>query len=319
MRRIRPLVLAAFAAFLLLIAQAPGEEPRDFNGTWVMKIGSQILFIVTLTPGSDGVQGELERPAKLTMSGSRIWNIGSSIRTDRIVSSHFANGILHLTTQNPNDLSDKADFAMSIRGNQATLAFENLPLGVSVDPFPLEKATKEAKIATDWNPERSYFIGGSDIPNPEMKAIFDEDQRVRASGKIDWNKVNLSDAERRQQTRKLLAESALHTGKDFEEASFVFQHGNGPQDFLLAHSLAMVAISKGDDDAIWIAAATLDRYLQGIGQKQIFGTQYRLQSKDNWTQEPYDRELISDALRKQLVVPSQSEQTKQLEEYQNQK
>jgi hypothetical protein len=31
---------------------------------------------------------------------------------------------------------------------------------------------------------------------------------------------------------------------------------------------------KSDLDARWIAAATLDRYLQRIGQPQVFGTQF---------------------------------------------
>jgi hypothetical protein len=66
--------------------------------------------------------------------------------------------------------------------------------------------------------------------------------------------------------------------------------------------------------AIWIAAATLDRYLQNIGQKQIFGTQFLTHSQNDpegWTQEPYDRTLISDALWDQLGVPAQKVQEEQ--------
>ena len=83
----------------------------------------------------------------------------------------------------------------------------------------------------------------------------------------------------------------------------------------------MVAVSKGDPTAIWIAAATLDRYLENIKQKQIFGTQYSSSTpsgsqETTWTQEPYDRRLISDALREQLGVPRQALQTRQLQAYQ---
>jgi hypothetical protein len=177
-------------------------------------------------------------------------------------------------------------------------------------------------VSTEWERNRAYTVGDFDIPNAQMKAIFDEDQRVRQPGeKIDWSVVGKTDAERREQTRKLLADGALHTGKDFEEAAFVFQHGDQPDDYLLAHTLAMVAVSKGDPTAIWIAAATLDRYLENIKQKQIFGTQYSSSTpsgsqETTWTQEPYDRRLISDALREQLGVPRQALQTRQLQAYQ---
>ena len=151
-----------------------------------------------------------------------------------------------------------------------------------------------------------------------MKAIFDEDQRARQPQKIDWNTVNRTDASRREATKKLLSSEALHTGKDFEEAAFVFQHGDSPSDYLLAHTLAMIAVAKGDEGAIWIATATLDRYLQKVGQKQIYGTQYLSNAKDGWTQEPYDRELVSDSLRQKLHVPSQDDQAKQLKMLRNQ-
>ncbi len=149
-----------------------------------------------------------------------------------------------------------------------------------------------------------------------MQAIYDEDQRVRSGPHIDWKTVGPTDAARRADTRKLLAAGALHTGSDYREAAFVFQHGDSPEDYLLAHTLAMVAVSKGEATAIWIAAATLDRYLQRIGQKQVFGTQYSMDPKSKWTQEPYDRDLVSDALRQQIGVPPQALQTEQLKAYQ---
>jgi hypothetical protein len=93
--------------------------------------------------------------------------------------------------------------------------------------------------------------------------------------------------------RDLLARGALRTGADFRKAAFVFQHGDSADDYLLAHVLA-----------------TLDRYLQAIGRKQIFGTQYTGRGGANpaMTQEPYDRGLLSDAPRAQLRVISQAEQ-----------
>ncbi len=151
--------------------------------------------------------------------------------------------------------------------------------------------------------------------NPDMKRLFDADQADRANNVMAPGASD-RDAERRTQTRQLLAQGALHTGLDFMEAAFVFQHGHG-DDFLLAHTLAVVATKKGDAGGPWIAAATLDRYLQSHGHKQIYGTQYFGNgATGEWSQEPYDRDLISDALRAELNVKDQAAQQAQLAKYQ---
>ncbi|THD36139.1 MAG: hypothetical protein E7773_09430 [Sphingomonas sp.] len=145
--------------------------------------------------------------------------------------------------------------------------------------------------------------------NAEMTAIFTADQGDRDAGpRIDWAAVRPRDAARRARTRALLDSGALQSGDDFYHAAFVFQHGDAADDCLLAHTLAVVAIARGRRDATWIATATLDRYLQRIGQKQVFGTQYTRAPDQPWTQEPYDRALISDRLRAALGVPDQAAQ-----------
>jgi endo-1,4-beta-D-glucanase Y len=158
------------------------------------------------------------------------------------------------------------------------------------------------------------------IDNPEMKAIFDADQGGRKTEAIDWKTVAAADVKRQARTRELLAQNLLHTGQDYWEAAVVFQHGDTSNSYLLAHVLAMVALAKGKQDAISMASATLDRYLMNIGQKQIFGTQFvSPDMTGGWTQEPYDRELVSDALRQQLNVGTQTEQTERLKDIQNRK
>ena len=48
---------------------------------------------------------------------------------------------------------------------------------------------------------------------------------------------------------------------------------------------------------------------------QIYGTQFNFTKDTPWTQDPYNRRLISDDLRRRLGVPSQAAQQKQLEKY----
>ena len=144
----------------------------------------------------------------------------------------------------------------------------------------------------------------------EMRRIYDADQVPRTAGgaAVDWNVVGPQDAARRQRTRELLDAGVLKTGDEFYHAATVFQHGNEASDYMLAHTLAVVAASRGRSDAAWMAAATLDRYLQAVGHSQVYGTQYRTPDRQNTTQEPYDRTLISDALRRALGVATQAEQ-----------
>lgn len=179
-----------------------------------------------------------------------------------------------------------------------------------------------------------WRIGGQTVAandpkdSAEMKRIFDEDQGDRQNlvpkenpqKQVDWiNNVASRDAQRRKRVMELLKENTLQTGNDFEEAAFVFQHGDKPDDYLLAHTLAMVAMAKGKSNARWIAAATLDRYLQKIKQPQIFGTQYSRgpNATDKWGQDPYDTGLVPDPLRNVVCVPdlaSQQETVKSLNE-----
>lgn len=132
-----------------------------------------------------------------------------------------------------------------------------------------------------------------------------------------WKEVGARDSIRRVLAQQLLAAGLVHSSQDYEDASLIFQHGGTPQEYLEAHVLAMAALAKGDTGAAWIAAATLDRYLQSIKQPQIFGTQYswaKLKPRaEGATQEPYDRDVVSDALRRAFCVTSQDGQRRNLE------
>jgi len=92
----------------------------------------------------------------------------------------------------------------------------------------------------------------------------------------------------------------------------ILQHGGTPADFLLAHIPATTALSRGHGESRWLAAATLDRYLQSLDRPQVFGTQYRQQDSAPWTQGAYDRQFLPDSLRGDHGVPSYAEQLRRL-------
>ncbi|HSI19400.1 MAG TPA: hypothetical protein VK980_16645 [Sphingomonas sp.] len=152
------------------------------------------------------------------------------------------------------------------------------------------------------------------VTNSEMTTIYDADQAARTGPKIDWPAVREADQSRRIRTQALLDAGQLNSADDFYHAAFVFQHGDLPEDCLKAHALAVVAAARGKREAAWIAAATLDRYLQRIGQPQIYGTQYLRHGDKDWTQEPYRRDLLSDALREATGVPPIPRQEQRLKD-----
>jgi hypothetical protein len=146
-------------------------------------------------------------------------------------------------------------------------------------------------------------------PPSEMDRIFADDQRARQPPDPKGPpQIYRSDAEREAATQALVTQGRLATAKDFREAAFIFQHSHEPDDYLVAHTLALVAMAKGDQSAAWIAAASLDRYLMAIGRPQIYGTQTMTPAGQPPTKEPYNDALISDSLRNALGVPSLSDQ-----------
>jgi len=132
---------------------------------------------------------------------------------------------------------------------------------------------------------------------------------------------------RRNEIRKLLADGKITSAEDYSDAALIFQHGEKPEDFLFAHILATQALMRGGSADKWIAAATLDRYLQSVNQPQVFGTQYPGdKSTENTpkpqvdprvlniqrTQQPYNSKLLPDAVRQDFCVPDLSQQEKNL-------
>ena len=159
-----------------------------------------------------------------------------------------------------------------------------------------------------------------DKDNSELARLFQEDQadRTTKDGKpIDWKTVEPRDRAREKRVKDLYATNELHTGADYYHVAMVLQHASAPEDYLLAHELCVVAISKGHEDAKWLAAASEDRFLMNIGRPQRFATQFR--SVGNSPMRLYDTDQgVTDDLRRALNVPTLS-QAKEREAKMNQK
>jgi hypothetical protein len=303
--------VSLFSFALSIVAQTNAIP----TGQWVLNLGPRTLMIVSLIPPvrpGDAVSDSITVAHRFqTSDGWSFSHIQGDASTKPIVASSWKGNAISFTVRNPANASDTDTFLFTLKDpSHAQIQREG-----SMFPFELVRGDAKATVATDWDAAKTYSRDDGFPSNPEMKRIFDEDQKVRQPGtKIDWAVVDKSDAARREATRKLLNEGALHTGEDYTWAAFVFQHGSTPDDFLMAHTLAL-ALRKGYRDAAWIATATLDRYLRSIQKPQIYGTQFRQPPGQDWTQEPYDRGLISDGLRRELGVPVQSAQEAQLQQF----
>lgn len=310
-RCVLPLLVFTLSSF------CHAQTAAEFAGTWVMTLANKPFLVLSIKPATDThsvVSGYLLRPAHFQSSdGVGFSQIANKSSRRPIVRSELKNGVLSIVVQDPGDTANTDEYQLRVKDPaHLTVTVKDVPF----EPRILVKAQGTVVPASDWDDKKTYSDEDVMASNAEMQRIFDADQKDRQPGmKIDWSVVGKADEQRRQQTRKLLDDGALHTGEDFEHAAFVFQHGSTPNDYLLAHTLAMVAVKKGRGAAIWIAAATLDRYLQNIKQPQIYGTQFVTPHNGSTTQEPYDRQLVSDALRRQLGVPSQAMQEQQRKQY----
>lgn len=319
MKTRRRLYLIAFGTLCWLqtvsALAAGGNAPGDYAGQWVMKLGQRNFMVLTLRMEDGKLAGTLREPSDFRISNELFSQIDPRTESLVVVRSSVQPGYLHFVVQDPSDKTGENEFDMALTDADEALLTLKLP-GIALDPWRFIRVhgTGEPAVATDWDPQRSYWLDDSGVPSAEMKKIFDEDQKVRQHGisPEEWPAIGKKDAERREATHKLLAAGQLHTGQDFEEAAFVLQHGTTADDFLLAHSLALIALARGNAKALWIATATLDRYLQSAGKPQVYGTQFPTMINGKSTQEPYNRGLISDALRKSLGVPSQAAQEEQL-------
>jgi hypothetical protein len=144
--------------------------------------------------------------------------------------------------------------------------------------------------------------------NEELKRLRDEDQsdRTPPEGKpMDWAVVSPRDKARLKRVKEIYTQGLLQTANDYDCAALILQHGEVPEDFLLAHEFWVVAISKGKNDpgTLYLAAASEDRFLMNIGRLQRFGTQFRSQNNGPIELYPVDAG-VTDGFRRVMILRS---------------
>jgi hypothetical protein len=291
---------------------ARSADDSGFAGVWVLSLEGRPLMVLTLESDGDRFEGTLKHPVRITSDGRTFSNLGGEATTDTVTTDPPRESSLRITTIETSGDKNEMDLTLTAPG-EGQLAV----VGAPFKPWPLRRHTGSGspQVWTGWDAKRSYAVEEPYVePNAEMAEIYKADQAVRQSMEsfaANAKKIEQEDAARRERTRALLDTGALKAADDFRLAALVFQHGTDPRDYLFAHTLALVALAKGDRGAAWIASASLDRYLQSVGQSQIFGAAFGPGGK---SQGAFDRGLVSDELRRELGVPALAEQEAQMQQ-----
>lgn len=298
------MLLRLCAMFGILVASPAFAS--DLAGTWDFRVTSGILFQIEVRQASTGLRGTWVRPEAFHhIDDAIIFDVAGPVVTRAARQVREIDGDVELTFDHEAASSQPIVLRLRMRdANSIQLSY----VGKALVPFILVRSTG-AKPVGPWDSRLSYAAANSHDSNPEMTAMFVADQNDRKADVIDWKMVSAADAKRLERTQQILNADRLHTGSDFNYAAFIFQHGHKPDDYLKAHLLALVAVARGRQDALWIASASLDRYLLSIGQSQVLGTQSSAGSGE--AAEPYNRMSIPDALRSALQVPTLPEQEAQ--------
>ena len=297
----------------ILLASASVAAPSCATGNWALQASGQTLFRLDIKATPAGATATWERPENWEIEdGESFSHITGPVVRRPALAVKSVNGELEISFDDPRPGATPDNFHVHcVDAGHLNVTY----LGTGFEPFDVVKDEAKGVALGPWDSGRSYRRVINRPTNAEMTAIFDADQADRQPDRIDWSVVGPADEKRRARTEQLLDSGALQSGDDFYHAAFIFQHGAKADDYLKAHLLATIAVARGKSGAVWIASATLDRYLRAIDKPQVLGTQYRMPKGAAVTQEPYDRTLVSDAMRKALQVPSLAEQEQQRQRY----
>ena len=140
-----------------------------------------------------------------------------------------------------------------------------------------------------------------DAINMELSRLVAEDQSERRMFVKGEKLPDMAehDAARREKVLTMLADGRIRTSKDFENASWIMQHGTTSEDYQLAYAFATLAAKMDQDNrsARWLTAATFDRMLRSRGKPQWYGTQYQIIGENQLELEPIDESAVSDEER----------------------
>ncbi len=168
-------------------------------------------------------------------------------------------------------------------------------------------STKPLKIETHSQAPKSPFHAITCLEDrerqkarsEELQQIVTADQKDRLVHPVDWSVVSPRDLIRIKRVGEIFAEGCFLTGKDYDAAALVIQHGDHPDHSYQTYLWAKRAVELGTTDHKGLMLAGLDRHLVSRGFKQLFGTQSRRIHDDCRCVEPVETRF-TDKLRVEM-------------------
>ena len=164
--------------------------------------------------------------------------------------------------------------------------------GVASDMDPVPSPPFLRAVFRDFASARARATAATN--KSELQALRDADQADREDpiDQAKMERMSREDPKRRARVLELITAGAPATGRDFQNAATVLQHGDTRDDFRLAHELSVAAFALGDTSALWLVPRTYDRLLLHMGHRQRFATQFR-----GIKLQPIDTVAMSDRIR----------------------
>lgn len=121
---------------------------------------------------------------------------------------------------------------------------------------------------------------GQDEPSPkklsrELQELADDDQEDQKSPEADelTRAFLLRQKARADRCLEILAAGGVRSANDYRNAALLLQHGQTVDHYLLGHVLGSVAMFEGGaQHGVFLATATLDRFLIRLDKAACFGT-----------------------------------------------
>lgn len=192
------------------------------------------------------------------------------------------------------------------------------PLVTRLTGFSLALCTSLAACVLLVTSGLSGVAAESDRAPSDLKKMYDQDQSEREKAqnnplKGDWSEISKHDAQHRERVLALLKADKIVSADDYYYAAMIMQHGDKPDDYVLAHLFACAAAQRGNKDAIWLSAASFDRLMVSMDKPQYFSTQFHARKGESYVvQKPKNTTLLTDVVRKAFNVPTLAETDERL-------
>jgi len=162
----------------------------------------------------------------------------------------------------------------------------------NMDPVPAPLVIRE--LFKDIAAARRRAVAAMNDTALQRMRDADQADRTGEPNAAMMSRMRANDPARRARVLQLVADGVPATGRDFQNAATVMQHGETPDDYRLAHELTITAIALGDTSAVWLLSRSYDRMLLSMGHRQRLNTQY---GGSTMSLMPLDTSAVNDRIR----------------------